>query len=100
MTSPSHTVRLFRITTICHSAKKHKYSKKPLGRFNCVRGKFGTCLFGTTVASNVLMLQGYFLSVLILLIVRKPLRGFSFTSRSAGKSVGSPFAFFSTLAKK
>ena len=32
--------------------------------------------------------------------VRKPLRGFSFTTRSAGRSTGVPFAFFSTFAKK
>ena len=32
--------------------------------------------------------------------VKKPLRGFSLTTRSAGSSTGVPLAFFSTLAKK
>ena len=82
------------------------------------RDIFGTCLFDTSVAPNVLMLQVFLfhkqtpassetgvctqdtLYYFFLEIVKKPLRGFSLTTRSAGRSVGSPFAFFSTFAKK
>ena len=46
-------------------------------------------------AKEVLLRENYFF-----LRVKKPLRGFSLTSRSAGRSHGVPLAFFAVLVKK